>query len=178
MRQARLQGLSLARRRRGRRRVPALLRLATLAAVALLFAYVVWPYATLWRLDAAARSADPAELAALVDIAAVRGEIKRKLNKDAASHIDHLSDGFIRWLQAGIASAGSAAVDRLVTLDWVRARLLGDVPGNEGILGRVSYAFFDAPDGLRVAVGAGDTDPVWLRLSLQGFSWRVTAVYY
>jgi hypothetical protein len=159
--------------------VAAALRRVALIVGAALVAYLLWPYATLWRLDAAARSSDPEDLAALVDMAAVRDEIKRKLNKDAQSSIERLSDGFIAWLRTGIQTEGSGAVDRLVTLEWVRARLLAhNRPGEAGFLGRVSRAFFDAPDGLRVGIGPLDADPVWMRMQLHGFAWRVTAVYY
>jgi hypothetical protein len=153
-------------------------RLAVIVGAALL-AYLLWPYATLWRLDAATRSADPTDLAALVDIDAVRDEIRRKLNKDAQSSIERLSNGFIAWLQTGIQTEGSGALDRLVTLEWVRTRLLShNRPGDAGFLGRVSRAFFDAPDGLRVSIGPLDADPVWMRMQLHGVAWRVTAVYY
>jgi len=165
-------------RRRTERAVTALRRLLMILGLPLL-AYLLWPYVTLWRLDAAVRSADPKALDALVDLAAVRDEIKRKLNKDEQSSIERLSDPFIAWLQAGIRTQGNAAVDRLVTLDWVRERLLArNAPGETGFLGRVSRAYLDAPDGVRVSIGPADANPIWVRMELQGFSWRVTAVYY
>lgn len=119
-------------------------------------------------------------LARLVDLTSVRAEIKKKLNKDANSTVGKLSDSFIRWLQDGIGVMGSQAVDQLVTLPWVRERLLAhsvDAAG-EGFLGQVTYAFFDAPDGFVVRIGSVSADPVQLRLSLRGLDWRVSAVYY
>jgi hypothetical protein len=151
-----------------------------LLAAALLLAFLAWPYATLWRLDRAARSGDPAALADLVDLDAVRGEIKRKLNKDADSTIGDLSDPFIRWLGEGIEVMGNDAIDRLVTLPWVQARLLdprsGD--GTAGFLRQVTYAFFDAPDGFVVRIGPATGNPVHLRLTLRSLRWRLSAAYY
>jgi hypothetical protein len=151
-----------------------------MAVAALLPAYLAWPYTTLWGLDRAVRSSDADAFADLVDLEAVRGEIKKKLNKDSDSAIGDLSDAFIQWLEEGIALTGSDAVDRLVTLAWVRGRLLrhsGDDSG-DGFLGQVTYAFFDAPDGFVARVGPAAGDPIHLRLTLSRLRWRVSAVYY
>lgn len=180
MRQSRLHSLAVGRSYRRATHITAGLKRISLIAGAFLLAYLLWPYAALWRLDAAVQSADPQDLADLVDLVSVRGEIKKKLNKDANSSIDRLSDRFIGWLQEGIKAAGNEAVDRLVTLDWVRARLLAHSQrnSNAGFLGQVSRAFFDAPDGFRVCIGPEHADPVRMRMQLRDFSWRVSAVYY
>jgi hypothetical protein len=164
----------------GRRRTRSLLRRALLSVTALLLAYALWPYATLWRLDAAARSTDLERLAALVDLEAVRGELKRKLNKDRTSSIDRLSDPFIRWVEEGVAALGSEAVDRLVTLEWVRERLLdeGASTSREGFIGRLTGARFDGPTTFRLTIGPRDAVPVHMRLRLSGNAWRVSTVYY
>lgn len=145
-----------------------------------LLAFLASPYIALWRLDQAVRGDNASALADLVDLDAVRGEIKKKLNKDADSVIGELSDPFIRWLQKGIGVLGGDAVDRLVTLPWVRARLLGHTAGdgNEGFLGALAYAFFDAPDGFSVRIGARAENPTRLYLKPRGLQWRITALYY
>lgn len=160
------------RRRSGRR----LWWLIPLAALAL--AYLAWPYATLWRLDRAVRSDDPGVLSELVDLASVRTEIKRKLNKDARSRIGPVSDRFIRWLQAGIQDLGSDAVDRMVTLAWVREQLLAHSPGgaSEGFLGEISFAFFEAPDAFQARIGPADQTAVRVHLDRQGLAWRIAAI--
>jgi hypothetical protein len=145
----------------------------------ILLAFLLWPYVVLWRVDQAASQADPAALAPFVDLPAVRSAIMRKLNKDADSAIGPLSDPFIRWLEAGIAADGSDAIEHLVTLDWVRGRLLANSAGHQdGFLSDVSYAFFDAPNGFRVRIGPATGYPTRVRLRLRDLHWRVTAVYY
>jgi hypothetical protein len=153
--------------------------LVLVVASTLLLSYLAWPYAVLWRIDQAARSGDMVALADLVDLASIRAEIKKKLNKDADSTIGELSDSFIRWLEEGIAVMGSQAVDRLVTLSWVRTLLLSrGTDSGEGFFGQITYAFFDAPDGLIARIGPASDTPVQLRLSLRGLEWRISAVYY
>jgi hypothetical protein len=135
---------------------------------------------TLWRLDMAARSGNPRDLAVLVDMDAVRGELKRKLNKDADSSIENLSDPFIRWLEDGIRAKGSRAVDELVTLHWVRERLLEhtELPPQGGFMGQVTSARLDGPTSFRLRIGPDGNLPVHVRMRLEGLSWQVSAVYY
>jgi len=169
-----LVGLPLRRPRRA-----GALGLVLVVAIAVLLSYLAWPYAVLWRIDQAARSGDMVALADLVDVASVREEIKKKLNKDADSTIGVLSDAFIRWLEGGIEVMGSQAVDRLVSLSWVRTLLLSHGTGSgEGFFGQISYAFFDAPDGFIARIGPASDSPVQLRLSFRGLEWRISAVYY
>lgn len=164
----------------GPRKLRLLVLVLALFLSALLLLFLAWPYATLWRIDKAVRDRDMVALADFVDLASVRTEIKKKLNKEANSTIGDMSDPFIRWLEEGIVGMGNQAVERLVTLSWVRGLLLeqsaGD--GDKGFLGQVSYAFFDAPDGFMVRIGPASGTPVRLRLSLHGLNWRISAVYY
>jgi hypothetical protein len=146
-------------------------------------AYLVWPYLALWSLSRALADPDPAALASHVDLPAVRDELRRKLNKDAQSNIGTLSDPFLKWLAHGIHRLGAAALDELVTLAWVKERLEDGAPPGETLLSRVTYAFFDAPGGFTVALGAGGTGAaertlVHVRMTLQDLRWIVTAVYY
>jgi hypothetical protein len=140
--------------------------------------YLAWPYLALWDLSRAVAEADPAVLAARIDLAAVRGELRKKLNKDSPSTIGKLSDPFILWLERGIRRLGTGALDQLVTVDWVRERLTAHSAPGQGFLPQVSYAFFDSLAGFEVRLGAPGQAPVRFRMALQGFQWRVSAVYY
>lgn len=176
--EARGLGPSRLHRRPGRARRA--FRAAILTIAALSLGLLLWPYAALWRLDAAVRSGDPEALSDLVDLDSVRGELKKRLNKDLSSSIDTLSDPFISWLEGGIRTMGHEAVDRLVTLDWVRGELLRHSPPGKdrGFLGQVTYAFFDASNGFRVRIGPEQDLPVRVRMCLTGVTWQVTAVYH
>lgn len=159
----------------GARRIP-IRRL--LIPVLVLLAYLIWPYVTLWRLDRALALDHPDALAALVDLEAVRDEIRRKLNKEVPSAMGPVSDNFIDWLEQGIRRNGSAAIEQQVTLEWVRERLLSQSPPGKGLAGALSRAFFDDPLHFSLRIGAPSRPLVHARLSLQGTGWRVTALSF
>lgn len=152
--------------------------LSAIVFLVLAVVYLCWPYVTLWRLDRALVRNDRETLETLVDLAAVRGEIARKLNKEEKSTLGPPSDAFIEWLERGIRHDGIAALDRGVDLDWARARLLSHAPRDQGIGPVLSRAFFDDPLHFTVRVGHPDHSPVLLRLAFQGRGWRVTAIYF
>jgi len=130
------------------------------------------------QLDRALAAGGPASLTGLVDLDAVRGEIRRKINKDSTSAIDRISDGFIDWLTQGIRSDGTDALDRLVTLEWVQERLLSKSTPSGGLLPAVSRALFDAPLDFSIRLGTPGAEPVFVRMRLGQLGWRVTALYY
>lgn len=136
--------------------------------------YGLWPYFTLWRLNRAVIEDDRAAMIALVDVDAVRTEIARALNKEQASAIDRLSDPFIDWMERGLRRHGPSVLDRLVTLDWVRERLLAQSVPGEGFVPAVSSAFFRGPWDFRVRIGGEGAQPLALRLTYVGVGWRVT----
>jgi hypothetical protein len=159
-------------RARQRRLIP------VLAVLLLVLAYLLWPYVTLSRLDRALVRNDQAALADLVDLDAIRDEIRRKLNKDANGTIGPFSDGFIAWLEQGIRTDGTAALEEQVNLAWVRERLLANAPPGDGlgpVLGRV---LFEDPGHFTLRLGAATATPVFLRLGFTGLGWRVQALYY
>lgn len=152
---------------------------AALLLLVLTLCYGVWPYGTLWRLERAVLAGDQATVAALVDLDTVRDEIARRLDKDQASLITAVSDTFIDWLEAGIRHHGVEALQRLVTLDWVREQfLLIPTLQGLGLWASISEIVFDAPDAVRIRIArAPSAPPLNLRLRLQGLAWRVTMIH-
>ncbi len=165
-------------RRRPGWHFPRLPRWISTPLILALAALLAWPYLNLWRLNLAVLEGPPEALAGLVDLDAVRDEIRRRLNKDAHSTIGEVSDPFIEWIERGIRETGQSALEEQVTLAWLRDLLLARSGDNGGFLTRISYAFFVAPNALLVRVGEVDTGPVYLRLQPAPIDWRVTAVYY
>lgn len=161
---ARASGLGEGRKRR------------LLVVALLLAAYILWPYLTLWRIDRALVADDRETLAALVDLGGVRAEILGDLNKESERPVRPMSDAFIDWLEQAIQHDGTDALERQVTLDWVRERLLAHSPPGTGLRPALSRAFFDDPLHFSIRLGALDETPVLVRLSFTGTGWRITAL--
>ncbi|MEN8174322.1 MAG: DUF2939 domain-containing protein [Pseudomonadota bacterium] len=142
-------------------------------------AFVAWPYYHVWELDRAVAKNDAVALNRLVDIAAVREEIKGRLERDMNRAVGGHSEGFLGWLQNGVRRMGTDAIESMITIPWVRDQLQaknrpGDPPG---YWHNMSYAFFDSPTTFLVRIGKLGDDPVHAELSLQGIDWRLTALY-
>ena len=155
-----------------------MMRSLTLISLLVLLALLAWPYFSVWRLNQAVLSTDPAALSEVVDINRIRLAVEQKLNKDIQSALGNFSDGFVQWLERGFRSEGQGALDRLVTLDWVRGLLLVESMPGEGFLPYVTYAFFDGLTAFQLRIGSEDQQPIQVRLQLIGASWRVSAIYY
>lgn len=146
--------------------------------LALTMLYGFWPYATLWRLNRALVLGDEATLEQLVDLDAIRDELARRLNKERVSAIDGLSDDFIEWLESGIRHHGVYALERIVTLDWVREQLTTRRLPKDGSPPIPAGGFFESPRNFRARIGQRNAAPVILRLHLDRQGWRVSTLYY
>ena len=154
------------------------LGLGLAATLALLLLYGVSPYATLWRLNQAVTRDDASALARLVDLDAVRAEIRQRLDKDHVSAIGPVSDAFVEWMDAGIRRHGADAPEALVTLDWVRDQLesvrsLGSWPWP----GQVS-GFFAGWRAFETRIERPRGSPLRLGLRLGRAGWRVAVLYH
>jgi hypothetical protein len=147
--------------------------------VTVLLTYVILPYVQWWRLECAAISNDHDVLSALIDLSAVHGAIKRRLNKNFPEANSKPSDAFVAWIQAGLLRLGNNDIKQLVTIEWVRQQLLSKVKHGDYMCAfqHVSYAFFNKPNEFLVRIGELQHDPVHIRLKLTAKGWRVTMVY-
>lgn len=161
--------------RRGRQRslVPILLPL-----LIVLLLWFAWPYVALWRLDRALIRRDDAALSQLVDLDSIRLELRRGLDKDAHGGLGPRSGRYADWLARTLRRGGPEALDRAVTLDWVREQLLFESPPGAGLGPALTWAFFRGPLGFVVRLGKPDEDPVLFRMHFTGTGWRVSAVAY
>jgi hypothetical protein len=150
--------------------------------------YLTSPYLSLWRLDQTAVNGPTAALESLVDLDAIREQIRRRLNKDQESAIGEVSDTFIDWVQQNIRRNGEDAFSQAVSLAWVRQRLLAHGDGQQGFWHAMSYAFFETPTRFRVRIGAQAQDDaskdadgppaVNLLLERGWLRWRLSAISY
>ena len=153
-------------------RIPLLLALLT---------YIAWPYVTILRLDRAVTSSDLVTLEQLVDLGAVQQEFKDRMEQGLQGVVGQEQTPMLDFIRGGISQLGGTAIEQMVTLDWVRAKLLSKSdpgPGNTpSFLTPISFAFFESFDRFLIRIGQLGADPVHVRLQLRDWDWHVVAVY-
>jgi hypothetical protein len=152
------------------------------AVAALALAYVVYPYATLYRLGHAIRSGDATTLQSMVDWPAVREGIKEDIcdlvidqpaEAKANGQLPPFGAGFVRGIAAN-------AVDARVTPEALvaAAQQPNATPMRQGAAVQVSWAFFSSPAEFQVDLYApGQIEPIRLQLDLRYGTWQVTRVW-
>jgi hypothetical protein len=149
------------------------------ACVALGTGYLGYPYATLYRLDAAVRQSDASTLRSLVDWYAVREGLKEDIcdmvldepaNAHASNELAPFGESFVRGMTGN-------ALDRTVTPETLVSLIRGShavAPADA----RVEWAFFENPTHFAVELRAsGLAQPIRLVMELQGLSWKVRRVW-
>ncbi len=157
------------------------MKLLRIPLLLLLLAYVAWPYVTILRLDRALTNNDFDSLEYLVDLGAVQQAFKDRMEQGLQGTLGQDSGRMFDFIRGGISQLGGSAIEQLVTMEWVRAKLLSKSdPGPGGtpsLLKPVSFAFFESYDRFLIRIGQLGADPVHVRLRLQDWDWRVVAVY-
>ena len=145
-----------------------------------LAAFVAWPYAVTYRLDNALVQNEHQALQALVDIEAVRGQVRQRLEQQIGG-TDTGQNAVLQWLSDGVRRLGDGAIDRLIDLDWVRETLLAQSANardtEPSFIRHIDFAFFESWNRFVIRLGELGKSPTFAILSLQGWNWRVTAVY-
>ncbi len=163
--------------------------LATVLGVG--FAYIAYPYVTLYRLGSAIRSADASTLESLVNWPAVREGIKEDVcdlvvdnpGPKTGSDLPPFGASFVR----GIASS---SIDKTVTPQALLAATTSTLPAASTVPAsqpaqsprgadvHVSWAFFDSPTTFIVSLQPqGQSEPIKLEMDLRNGEWRVQRVW-
>jgi hypothetical protein len=152
----------------------------------LLLVFAAWPYYHLYRLDDALGRDDPAALADLIDVDALRGNYKKRLEQGfglraAPSGSSQNPSGALLWLQDNLQRMGDAALEQTITLDWARDSLKqataeATTQRPPYLLAAVEFAFFESYDSFIVRLGELGVNATHVRLRLQQTTWRVTDI--
>ena len=136
-----------------------------------LLALLAWPYIYVYRIDAAVGARDTVALERLVDLTAVRAQVKSDLDKEVSGTLGNDGGRVVRWLKEGIKLVSDSAIDANIDMEWVLHSLSQrptDPPQvRESLMGDISYAFFEAPDRFMVRLGELGADPVHIEMALQ-----------
>ena len=143
--------------------------------------YGSWPYYTIYRLDGVLGAEDVQAIAPFVDLPTIRAGYREQAGAALKDMMPDSSRGgesepLVEWLAESLRPLGEAALERTVTLDWVRyvlrdaAQRATDKRPAYFIAG-IDHAFFQSWN--RFGIRLGSTEVV---MQLQGLNWRVTAL--
>ena len=148
--------------------------------VLVVLGFVVWPYVQLNRFGRAIDVNDERELRSLVDVEAIRRQMKKIIDQNIEGATERYDNPVIRFVRGGVKELSGASLES-VDLDWVRNTLFAarHYPGNQGpqLLGGFLFAFFETPTRFLVRAGKLGQEPIHLYMSLKDWKWRVTAVF-
>ncbi len=143
-------------------------------------ALLAWPYLYVYRLDNALASGEVEALRPLVELEAVREQVKTAIEKDVNDAVGDGGGRMMRWLKQGVKAVSDTAVEINVDMQWV-FDTLNNKPGDPptpraSLMSDVDYAFYESWDRFIIRLGALDADPTHIRLALRDGSWKVVAV--
>lgn len=158
-----------------------ILRFLVLLAVV---AFIAWPYYHVFRLDNALSGSDTEALGKLVDISSIRSNYKERLEGNPGMGIkpdqQDTNDPLAR-LQQNLRSLGDTALEKVITLDWVRDTLRDAVTRATEerpayFMGSVTFAFFESYDSFIIRLGELGKNATHVRMKLQDQTWQVTDI--
>lgn len=152
--------------------------LSTLLILAILAA-IAWPYYTVYRLDRALALNDRQELEKLLDLEAIRRQLRQVLDQNIEGMVERYDNLLFKFLRGGVKEVGGTAYDALDD-DWFRDTVLTAQRrsnSRRSLLGGFSFACFERPTRFLIRAGDLGKNPVHLYMTLKHWRWRVTAVF-
>lgn len=155
--------------------------------LALVAAFVSWPYYYLYRLDDALGRNDLLELMSLVDLQAVQAQAAARRERTVDRIGDQLTGGqpqpgtVLAAVQDGVKELIAKVSDEDRSIEQVRdilqtlARSHTDA-SPPYFIAAVDYAFFESLDSFLIRLGAIDEDPAYVRLGFEHGRWMVTDI--
>ena len=143
--------------------------------------FIFWPYYHLYRIDDALGRAEPAALAPLTDLEAIRDNTKERL--EWALGLKHVTTGNnpMGWFQQGLQRAGEVALEETINLEWVQSQLRDAAATATDkrpayFLAAVDYAMFESWNSFLVRLGKLGYNDTHIRLHLEGVTWKITDI--
>lgn len=147
-----------------------------------LLGYGIWPYTSVYRLDDAINQPGSTQLAAFVDLPAIRANYKRRLASGADAMFPSADpDSVMNWIRQNVERLGESALEQAITLDWVRDTLRNAVTQATGqtppyLLAGIDFAFFESYNRFLIRIGDLGQGATHVRLSLVGSEWKITDI--
>ncbi|MDM8565852.1 DUF2939 domain-containing protein [Candidatus Halobeggiatoa sp. HSG11] len=142
-------------------------------------AFVAWPYVHIYQISAAIINNDQSALEELVDFESVnkthKQNIEWKTNNMVESSGGLLPDSMRGGAEAIAGALGNLAAETTAVDAKRIIELLRTMEGSPWE--QLTFAFFESPNTFIVRLGKLGRNPIHIRMTMQGWYWRVTAVY-
>jgi len=153
--------------------------------LAVLVAYISWPYYHVYKLDAALGSENPDQLAPLVDMKLVRDHLQSRLEYgiDKLSGGQQPDDSLLGTLQSKVKEWTGEIVDQSISLEQLRD-ILRDAAREHSdksppyLIAAIDFAFFESLDSFVIRLGDIDRDPDYIRMKMEAGRRVVTDVVF
>lgn len=153
--------------------------------LAVLVAFVSWPYYHLYKLDHALGVSDLDQLAPLVDLPKVRDHIQQRMDHsiESLSGGQQPEDSLLGTLQSKIKEWTGQAVGGVIGLEQVRDLLRDSARSHTTesppyFISAVDFAFFESPGSFLIRLGDIGEDPDYVRMEMEAGRWVVTDVIF
>ncbi len=147
-----------------------------------LIAFGVWPYYTVFKLDSVLSQEDTTELAALVDLPAIRANYKARIGAGADQLLPSGdANSAMAWIRQNLERLGDSALDQAITLPWVQETLRKAVTDATNqtppyLLAGIDFAFFESYNRFLIRIGELGQGATNVRLTLDGVDWKITDI--
>ncbi len=142
-------------------------------------AFIAWPYVHIYQISSAIMNNDQTALEQLVDFESVnkihKQNIEWKVNNTVGKSGGLLPDSMRGSAEALAGALGNIAAET-TTIDakniMEQLRTIEGSPWDQ-----LTFAFFESPTGFIIRLGDLGRNPVHIRMMMQGWYWKVTAIY-
>ena len=145
----------------------------------LVIGYLVWPYFYLYQLHRAVVNNDSAAIEKLVDLESVNQVFKANLEWQMNHAVNASGKLFPEAIKQGaqtlIGTLGNLAAATTVINAQNLLDRLHKINGS--LWEKTTFAFFESPTRFTIRLGQLGRNPIHIQMTLQDWSWRVTAIY-
>ncbi len=142
--------------------------------------YLIWPYIHLYQLNNAVEKKDRAAFEELIDFDTVNKVYQENLKWKSEQMIEPqggslLPESMREKAQAIAGAIGNFAAETLeIDTNGILEILSKD---KRTVWKQTTFAFFESPTRFSIRLGKLGRNPVHVQMTLQDWSWRVTAIY-
>ena len=145
----------------------------------LVIGYLAWPYFHLYQLHRAVINNDSAAIKKLVDLEKVNQVFKDNLKWQMNHTVNTSSSLFPEAVKQGaqtlMGTLGNLAAEAVVIDAQSLLDRLHKINGS--LWEKTTFAFFESPTRFTIRLGQLGRNPIHIQMTLQDWSWRVTAIY-